>query len=80
MIFMLVVLAPVAVQWPKGAGRQVSDASGFEEGGREPGKRPETPPGGSPATPGLSARVRCAEKLFQPPADGAQGSETHTRA
>lgn len=64
MIFMLVVLAPVTVKWPKGAGRQVSDASGFEESGREPDEWPETPPKGSPTTPGaLGPCPVCREAL-----------------
>lgn len=53
MIFMLAILTQVASQWPKGGGRQVSKASGFEEGGRQPGERTETPPGGGPAMPGV---------------------------
>lgn len=64
MIFMLVILTQVASQWSKGGGRQVSKASGFEEGGRQTGKWIETPPGGSPAMPGVLSQCRLQRSSF----------------
>lgn len=72
-IFILVILASVASQWPRGAGSQAKKVSEFEEGVTKPDARttllaptpvlcwPEDPPGRSHTTP-VAAPVSCLQK------------------